>query len=413
MPGVKSVKAMSRTCLWLLIVFAVSGCSLFPPQQTPAASNPPLPDQSAANAAPGGSSQPAATPQTSAQQPSQRSTTAPQPTPDVSGLPSLSTLTPGWNQIDPGGKTTCARGGKYSFFVRKTSSDKLLIYFEGGGSCYNAATCREGANVFDDSINPEFDADNPALKYGGVFALDNPSNPFKDYNIVFVNYCTGDGYMGDRVVEYQDSKGSFQVNHMGFVNAQTALEWTYQNFTQPKSLFMIGCSAGVVGSYIHAPYILEHYKNIPVTLVGDSGGGFIDAPSALVKPFGIMDLLAPWLPGYDSIRSSDILHSGDFFTVTANAYPNVHFGMLDTQQDSTQTEILRPFDRNLVLAQLLKKNMAELQAGAPNMRTFTGPGDYHCITMNPVFYEYSVNNTRLVDWFARQEAGQPVENVAP
>ncbi len=332
---------------------------------------------------------------------------------DVSGLPALDALSPGWNQIDPGGMTTCARGGAYSFFVRKTTSKKLLIYFEGGGSCFNAATCRDGANAFDASIDTAFDADNPALKYGGVFALDNPSNPFKDYNIVFINYCTGDGYMGNQVVEYQGDGGAFQVSHMGFVNAQTVLEWTYQNFTQPESLFMIGCSAGVIGSYIHAPFILEHYKNVPTTLVGDSGGGYLDGPVSLIRNYGILDLFPSWLPQYNEIRSSEFLRSSNLFIIPANAYPDAHFTMLDTTEDEVQGSLISLFDKSLTMKTVLEKNLAEINAGTTNFHSYYGPGNYHCITMNPVFYEYSVNNTRLVDWFARLEAGQPVENVAP
>lgn len=410
------MKSIYRTCLWLLCIFAVSGCSLFAPRETPAASVTPLPGQVAANPAVAGSSQPAEpqTEQKTTQAPS-ATYTAPTalPMPDISGLPSLDALSPGWNQIDPGGSTTCARGGAYSFFVRKTSSDKLLIYFEGGGSCYNAATCRDGANTFDASIDTAFDADNPALKYGGVFGLDNPSNPFKDYNIVFINYCTGDGYMGSRVVEYQGDDGAFQVNHMGFTNTQTVLQWTYQNFTQPKSLFMIGCSAGVIGSYIHAPFVLEHYKNIPATLVGDSGGGYLDGPISLIQPYGILDQFPAWIPQYADLRSSEFLRSSSLFIIPATTYPDARFALLDTTDDAPQSKLIARFDKSLTLAQVVDRNLAEIQSGAPNFYRYTGPGDYHCITMNPVFYEYTVNNTRLVDWFARLEAGQTVDNVAP
>lgn len=410
------MKGIQRSCMWLLVIFAISGCSLFAPQNTPAATTLQPGQPTAANPESAGATQPGDTQTTvipPLTPPQPAAAAAALPTLDISGLPALDALSPGWNQINPGGSTTCARGGTYSFFVRKTNSDKLLIYFEGGGSCYNAATCRDGANTFDASIDTAFDADNPALKYGGVFGLDNPSNPFKDHNIVFINYCTGDGYMGNQVVEYQGDDGAFQVNHMGFVNTQTVLEWTYQNFTQPESLFMIGCSAGVIGSYIHAPFILEHYKNVPATLVGDSGGGYLDGPVSLIRGYGILDLFPAWIPQYAELRTAEMLRSSNFFIIPAVSYPDVRFALLDTSEDAPQSKLIARFDKSLTLAQVLENNLASIRSSAPNFRSYTGPGDYHCITMNPVFYEYSVNNVRLVDWFARLEARLPVENVAP
>ena len=41
-------------------------------------------------------------------------------------------------QVFPGGKTACMdSAGPYSFVVRKGASDKVLFYFQGGGSCLN------------------------------------------------------------------------------------------------------------------------------------------------------------------------------------------------------------------------------------------------------------------------------------
>src|SRR5690242_12497621 len=56
-------------------------------------------------------------------------------------LPTLSDLTDAWTQISPGGETICAKGQPYSFFVHPGTSANLLIYFDGGGMCWNDATC--------------------------------------------------------------------------------------------------------------------------------------------------------------------------------------------------------------------------------------------------------------------------------
>lgn len=335
------------------------------------------------------------------------------PNESLTGMPAFSDLPEGWSQIDPGGNTSCARGGKYSFFVRKANSNKLLIYFEGGGACYDAQTCRVGAHYFDDGIDPAYQADNPVLKTTGVFALSDERNPFKDYNIVFVSYCTGDAFMGNQVVSYTDGDKSFTVNHVGYRNAQRVLAWTYQNLTSPDSVFVIGCSAGVLGAFFHAPYMLEQYQNIPFTLVGDSGGGYVDGPASVLESMGTLAVLPDWLPQYQGLVTNGMIRSKLFFVIPAQAYSNARFGLLDTTKDNVQQEIISRFHQNLTLAEVIQSNLNDIRIDAPDFFSYTGPGDYHCITMTPDFYDYKVRENKLVDWFSSLANGQTVENIVP
>jgi hypothetical protein len=377
--------------LFLLALMSVFGCRWMP--ITPTVSSPgPTPTQSS----------PAAT----------RAYT-PQPTENITGLPAWADLMDGWNQIDPGGNTNCARGGKYSFFVRKANTDKLLIYFEGGGSCYDAKTCHVGGGFFDDSIDPQAQNDNPAYKSSGVFDLSNERNPFRNYNIVFVSYCTGDAFMGNKVVTYTYENNPFQIYYRGYENTRMVLRWTYQNFPKPDSVFAIGCSAGVVGSFFNSPYILENYKDIPFTLIGDSGGGYLDGPASFVESIGTSELLPGWLPQYKDLISGGLVHSKLFFTLPAQAYPEAHFGLLDTQDDSLQAEILTRFNSKLTLAQVIQSNLVNIRADVPDFYSYTGPGDYHCITNAPNYYEYEAGGVKLNDWFATLASGQPADNITP
>ncbi len=405
------MKRVFKTQMWLLIFLVVGGCSLpsQPARQTPTSAGVASPMPGLAAPINGSTPQLESSTQTAASDLQLN----PAGAPDITALPGLADLQPGWNQMDPGGATTCARGGKYSFFVRKTTSDKLLIYFEGGGSCYDAETCRKGANKFDDSIDPAFPADNPSLKTDGVFALNDPRNPFKDYNVVFVSYCTGDGYLGHQTATYHKGLRSFTVQHQGFTNTQVVLDWTYRNFAQPAKLFMMGCSAGVIGGYFHVPFILEHYRNVPTVMVGDSGGGYVPGPTAFLDNYGTRDLLPNWLPQYQQLVSGTVLDPSLFFSIPVNAYPGVRFALLDTQQDAPQSELISRFNPQLTLADVLRANLKTIQAAAPDVLYYEGSGDYHCISMVPAYYEYEVRGIKLNDWITRLAAGQPVESVAP
>src|SRR5919204_3266630 len=54
----------------------------------------------------------------------------PESSPDASRPPVIG-AGPGWNKLEPGGDTTCARGTPYAFWAHRGSTNKLLVFFEG------------------------------------------------------------------------------------------------------------------------------------------------------------------------------------------------------------------------------------------------------------------------------------------
>src|SRR5688572_5473335 len=55
-----------------------------------------------------------------------------------------------WTRIATGTGTGCARGTPYSFFHREgTDPDRLLIYFQGGGACWEWVSC---SGMFDATV---------------------------------------------------------------------------------------------------------------------------------------------------------------------------------------------------------------------------------------------------------------------
>ncbi|MBC8170119.1 MAG: hypothetical protein H7X77_00535, partial [Anaerolineae bacterium] len=101
-----------------------------------------------------------------------------------------------WTMFSPGGETRCGRDTAYHFYVRPAddgNTDKLMVYFQGGGACWNALTCQTQGATFDDFVN------SPPVEigfYNGIFDFENTANPAADYNFVFVPYCTGDVHVG-------------------------------------------------------------------------------------------------------------------------------------------------------------------------------------------------------------------------
>ena len=56
-------------------------------------------------------------------------------------LPSLRAQSREWETIAPGGDTGCGRGAEFRFQFRPGPAPGLVIDFQGGGACWDAATC--------------------------------------------------------------------------------------------------------------------------------------------------------------------------------------------------------------------------------------------------------------------------------
>ncbi|UCD85306.1 MAG: hypothetical protein JSU92_03690, partial [Deltaproteobacteria bacterium] len=181
-------------------------------------------------------------------------------------------ITEGWTKIEPGGDTVCSRGTPFRFFIRKGTVNKVVVGFDGGGACWNALTC----SVADAIFSPEADEDASGLNEG-FFDFDHPDNPFGDWYLIFIPYCTGDIHWGNNTVTYpqMDENPPITIEHKGFVNGKAALEWLYKYFNKPEVIFVTGVSAGAYGSLLHSLYVMDHYPDSRVVYLGDCGAGII------------------------------------------------------------------------------------------------------------------------------------------
>lgn len=328
-------------------------------------------------------------------------------TPEATTAPLLPDLPAGWTKIDGGGDTMCARGTPYSFWVRPGTINKLLIFFEGGGGCWDAESCRAGSSFFDDSVDQ---GDSPE-RQRGIFDLDNPDNPFKDYYIAYVPYCTGDVHMGNNVHTYTaDSGEQVTINFKGFVNGSTVLEWVYDNVGSPESIFVTGCSAGSVGSITFAPYVINHYQSSRVYQLGDSEAFVFGRPVELQTDWRAHDNFAPWIPALGQIQPGD-WSAEKFYTAIANHYPAYFFSQYNTAHDSVQQRFFNAAGGVGVWEEALDSSISQIQASVPNFRSYLAGGGSHCILPFESFYSRQSDGVSFRDWVAAIAEGREVENV--
>jgi hypothetical protein len=288
--------------------------------------------------------------------------------------------------------------------------NRLLVYFQGGGGCWNYETCAPGSTYFDDAVDEH---DDPAWQQG-VLDLENPENPFKDYYAVFIPSCTGDVYMGNRTTTYTDEQGDkVVIEHRGFANGSAALEWVYGNFSGPESIFVTGCSAGSIGSIMFAPYLIDHYPVARVSQLGDSEAFVFDEPVELQDDWAAHDNFASWIPALTEISPGDFTME-KFYTAIANFYPRYTFSQYNSAHDPVQVryfDAVREIPTPGAWERALARSLETIHAGAANFRSYTGGGTTHCVTPRESFYTLQTNGVSFRDWVADIAEGNAVANV--
>lgn len=183
-----------------------------------------------------------------------------------------------WRTVPMHGQTMCSDGSPYSIFIKKGNSANLIIHFSGGGACWDNITCAAPitlASVFDGDTRelksfyfPSVPKIIPAILTG---LLDNEAeaNPFKDWNVVFIPYCTGDLHIGNTTNSYSIDGRQFEIRHNGRNNSLEALQWIFDNFENPGKVLVSGESAGAYGSAFWAPHVAAHYESKKIYQLSD------------------------------------------------------------------------------------------------------------------------------------------------
>lgn len=328
----------------------------------------------------------------------------------ICGDGTVDSLEAGWNMIEPRGETTCAHDTDYAYWVHPGTSGNLMIYFEGGGGCWSADTCRQGTTGYYDS-DVTF-RDSPE-RSNGVLDMANPLNPFADYTTVFIPVCTGDVHWGDAVTTFEDDEeGDVTINFKGFVNATSALTWAYANVTDPESIFMTGCSAGSPGSLLHAPYVIDHYPDVPVYQFGDSLSLLFNRAVNLQEDWHAHDNFPDWIPELADMQPEEWTMARHYIA-TANYYSQHRFGQYNTVRDSVQVFYSFPNGDGTATdwTALLNAHLSEIETNTENYYSFTAGGDLHCITPRQSFYTYANDGVPLVDWLRDFATGNIVTSL--
>jgi hypothetical protein len=271
---------------------------------------------------------------------------------DKTPLPTtLAANTWSWVPVDG---ALCRDGSSTGIAVNLNPASKdLVIYLEGGGACFNNLTCGTNPKCFDPpgsttcggviSFDNKFGAANnqDGGSAGTLGILDRTlaSNPVKDWNYVYVPFCTGDVHAGnhpDATVPGVAGKQQF----VGYVNMTRYLARLVPTFKDATKVLLTGISAGGFGAAANYPQTAKAFAPIPVYDLDDSGPPMDDpyVPKCLQKQWSdiwgfentILADCGPDCPDHTNYTLDATIH-------TAKLYPNVPFGLVEDTDDSVIT----------------------------------------------------------------------------
>lgn len=181
----------------------------------------------------------------------------------------------GWTRhtFDPDGGNgpVCIAGTPYTTFTKEADPEKVLIFLQGGGACWQDFYF---CNILTDDFPPPF-----APQASGIWvdSFDTGThvieNPFADWSVVYAPYCDGSVFSGDNdVVDANFPFGPVRF-HRGLRNLSAAMDLAKATFPDAKKVAVAGSSAGGVGVAGFAPFLARFlYGNfVALYVINDAG----------------------------------------------------------------------------------------------------------------------------------------------
>jgi hypothetical protein len=225
-----------------------------------------------------------------------------------------------WEMIQPAG-AVCGNNSQYKFFVNYSdTSDDLVFVFEPGGACWDYPSCT-GADGIRGAANIDGVPDDHwelAPFISPFLQRDDPTTPTRDWNLVYVPYCTGDVHTGNNVITYTDPDGvgpDVTFHHSGHANVGKVIEWVDANFTHVPRMLVTGCSAGGAGAITNYYFMRNGIRAAERSYLLDDSGPIFPS-SGYSRPL------------HDKIRTSWNVDS--FLGVLPASFDPNDFGSLNT-----------------------------------------------------------------------------------
>lgn len=311
-----------------------------------------------------------------------------------------------WEEHVPGGDCQCGDGADFRFYSRVADPEKVMLFFQGGGACFSLATC----NPDDPSYTTVATGLQPESG-SGVFDVENPDNPFRDWSMVFVPYCTGDVHLGDNTNTYGPG---VTVNHKGYVNGKAAFDYMVEAFPDATEVFVTGSSAGGVPSPLFGGLASDAYPDAEIAVLADASGVYADNPAvnvAIGNLWGAYNNVPDW-PENEGLEPADYSIPG-LFVQSGLHDPDIRFARYDNAYDDVQqsfSSLAGLSDGDLL--DIIQANEAGIEDAGVPVASYIAPGTDHTILGYDGMYDLEVDGVSFLDWLNGFVAGEETPDVA-
>lgn len=300
-----------------------------------------------------------------------------------------------WQWIDVP-ESVCGNGEPTGVAVNpSSSSEPWVIFFQGGGACWDVESCfvlKSAANIESGYTAARFQNEPDRSLY--IFDREDPENPFRDANFLYIPYCTGDLHNGDRITTYNALGQARDVHHRGAHNMTKILEALSASLRDATRIFMVGVSAGGYGAQFHYENVSNAAPRAEVLLLADG------AP--LVNPVGgrlgqmdrAWDFHAP--EGCEPCKTSFPAWL-DYYDET---YPQRRFGLLTYDADQViWLYFAYPLDGSFQAA-IHALLQTHYQDGSLDSAAFVLPGGEHVMLHRGALQRDGVSLRQWISWWA-------------
>ena len=309
---------------------------------------------------------------------------------------------------------------RFAFWVRRTASKNLAVYFEGGGACWDNLTCSFPITGRSEPV-PQFFV--PMVAGGpqsldGIFRTDNPANPVRDWNMVYIPYCTGDIHIGSAERTYTSlghptlpnpAGETFTIQHRGFDNFMVVLDWMKRNFKDPKNVLVTGASAGGYGATANSPWVGKTFRKAHLYVLADASQG-VSTPGFDTGNPGRLSWnpqLAPWV--FDPASPPP---GGQLMRKAAQGQPHAKVAQFTTSFDEVQIEfygVMKQFygpggscpNPIVDWYQQMSRQLVADAHQVDNFRFYLAGGTYHTLLRSPAFYTENSAGPSFAEWMTR------------
>jgi hypothetical protein len=326
----------------------------------------------------------------------------------------------------------CRDGSPAGFYTRfSDTSTNLVIYLEQGGACFNPALCAYNPATVDERMTGRALSETLVGMQSvrqeppstGIFDASRSENPVRDWNMVWVPYCTGDAHAGSRPNAMVPGVAAPQ-QFVGYLNMQKFVGHIVPTFHDAERVLLTGTSAGSFGAGLNFNQVQDAFGATPVTLLMDSGIPLSDAFMASCLQHTWRDLwnfevLLP--PECTECRNADGGGLIELVLFSARKYAGVRAGVLTPTEDDVMRFFLAFGENQCAGAPSYPEGkytqalMDLRQLSAPYSAQFSSyyvSGIEHMHLQFDAFYQALSGGVTVADW-TRELIGGRIQNVGP